>query len=55
MPHSEASTRNEAGYPVCGYCGRPLKGVEVTCGYHSDLPALEPLDDRYTLREDTKP
>ncbi len=45
MPHS-TDTR------TCPYCGRPLRGKEVVCWAHEDLPALEPLDDRFLLQEE---
>jgi len=50
MPHADKSTRTTTGARACPYCGRPLRGNAVTCSYHRDLPALEPLDDRYQVR-----
>jgi hypothetical protein len=52
MPHSDKSTHDEQGRRVCPYCGYPLRGRRIACAEHSDLPRLEPLDDRYTLTED---
>lgn len=52
MPHATVSARDEYGRRCCPYCGRPLRDVrQTTCGYCRDLPALEPLDDRYALTE----
>ena len=55
MPHADKSTRDNHGRRSCPYCGYPIRGNAATCRAHSDLPAREPLDDRYTLREDIKP
>jgi len=56
MPHSDKSTRDPWGRFSCPYCGAPLAanqhGREVTCPACSDLPALEPLDDRYLIGKD---
>lgn len=54
MPHSFVSTVDEHGRKVCPYCGIPIRLHQVTCAYHRDLPALEELDDRYTISEDGK-
>lgn len=56
MPHSTVSTRDEDGRAVCAYCGAVLRTVTEwtagVCASHSDLLALEPFDDRYTLASD---
>ena len=57
MPHSDLSTHTPWGAPTCPYCGRILHRDRygrrpVTCDEHRDLPALEPLDDRYLIGED---
>lgn len=38
--------------PRCGYCDTFTRSGKRVCEAHSDLPALEPLDDRYLLTED---
>ena len=50
MPHADKSTRTPEGKNACAYCGRPIARKAVTCRYCDDLPALEPLDDRYTVK-----
>ena len=61
MPHADKSTRTPEGVPACPYCGWPvdrvrddrgrfLVGHVTTCFACSDLPALEPLDDRYMVK-----
>jgi hypothetical protein len=45
------------GHPSCPYCGCRLHRdrfgrLSVVCDDHRDLLELEPLDDRYTIRED---
>lgn len=55
MPHATVSTRDEQGRRTCPYCGYPLHGRQVACVAHSDLPAMETLDDRYALSEDERP
>lgn len=38
--------------PRCGYCGAFTRSGKNVCKAHSDLPAVEPLDDRYLLTEE---
>jgi hypothetical protein len=52
VPHSTVSTRTKEGKKACPYCGKGIPSNHVACREHSDLPALEPLDDRFTLTED---
>jgi hypothetical protein len=49
VPHAEASTRDDEGRRTCPYCGVPLAPGRAVCSAHADLPALEPLDDRYLI------
>lgn len=52
MPHATVSTRDEHGRRVCPYCGYPIRNnFDRTCPAHRDLPAREPLDDRYLLTD----
>jgi len=49
MPHSDKSTHTPNGKKACPYCGRRIDRDAVACMTHRDLPALEPLDDRYQV------
>jgi hypothetical protein len=49
VPHAERSTRDDEGRRTCPYCGVPLAPGRAVCSAHADLPALEPLDDRYLI------